>query len=225
MSAEAIPGPSDLARVGQERVPLFPHVETQRVKLRAATASDGTDNYELFLRNGMNNLPNLDMFLAAYSRDLASHSAYSRDLAAHFVIRQRRNDTDVGFGGLFELSPAGHVEVGLYTEPAKADVGIGAEATLLFINYAFATWRVRKVYARTTDAALRLFGGTLASIARREAVLPEHQYFRGLLWDVYIYAFYRADWEARGRDVLERLVAGPRRPAAGGAISGQRTEE
>lgn len=216
MSAEAIAGPSGVLMrgtkpesVGQERVLLFPYVETRRVRLRAASASDGTDTYELFLRNGMNNLPNMDMFLAAYSREFAAHSAYARDLAAHFAIQQRRNEVDVGFGNLFELSPAGHIEVGLYTDLTKADVGIGAEATLLLINYAFATWRVRKVYARTTDAALRFFGGTLGSIARREAVLPEHQYFRGLLWDIYIYAIYRADWEARGRDVIQRLVASP----------------
>jgi RimJ/RimL family protein N-acetyltransferase len=221
MSAEAIAGPSGVLMRGAVRPPgqalLFPYVETRRVRLRAALASDGTDNYEFFLRNGMNNLPNLDMFLAAYSRDLASHSAYSRDLAAHFVIQQRRDNMDVGFGGLFELSPAGHVEVGLYTDLNKADIGIGAEATLLFINYAFATWRVRKVYMRTTEASLRFFGGTLASISRHEAVLPEHQYFRGMLWDVYIYAVYRPDWEARGRDVLERLVGGPRRATQNGA--------
>ena len=188
---------------------LFPHVETRRVRLRPATASDGTDNYELFLRNGMNNLPNLDMWLAAYSRDLAAHSAYSRDLAGHFVIQQRRDGADVGFGGLSELSPAGHCEVGLYTDLAKADVGIGAEATLLFINYAFATWRVRKVYMRTTDAAVGFFGGTLAAISRKEAVLPQHQYFRGRLWDVYLYAVYREAWDERGAALVERLVGGP----------------
>ncbi len=205
-------GPAEVLMRGtvtKERKLLFPYVETRRVRLRAVTVGDADDEYDLFLRNGMNNLPNLDMWLASYSKDLAEHSSYARDRAAHFVIQQLRDGSDVGFGGLFELSPAGHVELGLYTDLTKADLGIGAEAVLLLYNYAFATWRVRKVYARTTDAAIGFFGGTLGSIARREATLPEHQYFRGLLWDIYIYAVYRADWEARGRTLLDRLVADP----------------
>lgn len=195
---------------------LFPHVETRRMRLRPASAAEGTENYEIFLRNGMNNLPNLDMWLAAYSRDFAAHSIYLRDLAAHFIIQQLRDNADVGFAGLAELSPAGHCELGLYTDLRKADIGIGAEATLLLLNYAFATWRVRKVYMRTTDAAIGFFGGTLATMCRREAVLKEHQYFRGRLWDIYLYAVHRTDWDERGAQIVERLVAGPRTVTAMG---------
>lgn len=193
-----------------QRTVLFPHIETQRVRLRPALAADGPATYELFLRTGMNNLPNMDVFVAGYSRELSSHSAYSRDLAAQFAIQQRRDGEEVGFGGLFELSPAGHVELGLYTDLRKADVGIGAEATLLFINYAFATWQIRKVYMRTTDASRWFFGGTLASMVRKEACLPDHMYFRGRLWDMDIYAIYRSEWDARGAALVERLVTGPR---------------
>lgn len=179
---------------------LYPYTETQRIVLRPAETADGAEIYHLLLRLGLNSLPRLDEFVATFD-----HGA-----AAIFAIHLRHDNQVVGFGTIQQLDPDGHVQVGIFTDAERAKYGIGGEAMMLLINYAFATWTfVRKVYFLTTEASMGAFGSALATVPR-EATLPEHVYFAGKLWDLHWYAVYRDGWEEQTARLVSRLAEGPR---------------
>ena len=184
---------------GAAKQQIFPHIETPRIQLRpASAAADGPAFYRLLLQLGINTLPTQEDFV----------SAYCRDFAAYFAIRRREEGDEIGFCALFQLDPAGHVEVGVYTDPSRNGSSLGAEAALLTINYAFAMWNIRKIYYRASGASLPSIGGIVIDLARKEGLLPGHQYFRGQLWDMHIFAIYREQWEAKGAGLVEHLAAG-----------------
>ncbi|MFC4534473.1 GNAT family N-acetyltransferase [Sphaerisporangium dianthi] len=161
----------------------LPILESRRVRLRPAGADDGVVLYRILLRLGLSTLPTQEAFLSEF----AGHAA------AQFRIERRDTGEVVGFSSLHELDPAGHVDLGVYTDPAKILPGLGAEAGILTINYAFATWNIHKVYIRTTRASIPSMGLSINLLAE-EGVLRDHLYFQGTLWDLHIFAMYREKW-------------------------------
>ncbi|WP_218952244.1 GNAT family N-acetyltransferase [Amycolatopsis anabasis] len=176
---------------------LFPHVESKRVLLRPATAEDGPKVYEILFQSGRSTLPTLEVFL----------QNFSRGVAAQFLVQRRDSDHVVGFSSLSELTPAGHVQAAVHTDAEQSE-GISADAAALTVNFAFAMWRIRKVYFQTHEADLTGLGftGEYASAVRQEAVLPDHLYFQGKLWDMYVHAIYREEWDVQGTELLKGIV-------------------
>ncbi|HEX2047648.1 MAG TPA: GNAT family protein [Acidimicrobiales bacterium] len=183
--------------VGAPR-PVFPSLSTSRVRLRPATRADGEAFYSLLLELGLSTLPTLDQWLDG--------GLGMRDAAAQFAVYRRSDDALLGFTTLYQLDPnARHVKAGVYARFEQAP-GLAAEASVLTLNYGFAMWDVRKIYFHTTEASLPHYGGAIAKVARREAVLPNHLFFRGQLWDVHVFAIYREDWAGAGARLVERLT-------------------
>lgn len=166
---------------------LFPHVETRRLRLVPSTASEET--FDILLSGGVESLSDLDTYLADHKKS---------DINAYFLAVSKATGKTVGFTTLHELNQAaGHVQVGLYSDVRQENLGLGNEAGMLTINYAFAMWNVRKVYVRTTEATIANFGPKMEEV-EPEAVLREHFYFCGRLWSLYIYSITRQDWEGWG---------------------------
>ncbi|SDH06591.1 Protein N-acetyltransferase, RimJ/RimL family [Sinosporangium album] len=178
---------------------LIAHLETRQVALQPAEAADGLSFYQLLLRLGLHSLPSMESFLKSFEER-------PETLAAVFAIRLRENGELLGFGSLQERDRAGHIQVGLFMETERVRRGVGAEAMMLLVNYAFAVWpELRKVYFLTTDASLPRFGSALLATPR-EASLPAHVFFRGRLWDLHFYAVGRGEWERVGARLLGRLA-------------------
>lgn len=199
---------------------LFPHVESKRVVMCPALVSDAPAVYRILLRGGRTELPTLGTFTAVFDRGAT----------AQFLVYDRATDELVGYGALTSLSTAGHVTATVATENSQVEPGIapfdsarddtantdarpvqvdevGAATAALLVNFAFAMWRLRKVYLETAEPDLASFGlsGPLAGVARREARLPGHLYFRGELWDKFVHAIYREDWDEFGEQILANL--------------------
>ncbi|TDD37563.1 N-acetyltransferase [Actinomadura sp. KC06] len=175
---------------------FFPYLETKRIRLVPAAEQDARILYGLLLRLGMASLPTLDEFM----------KATAGGVAARFLVQRQDDGETVGYSSLHQMVPAaGHVEAGIYLDPEHIRSGLGAEASTLTLNYAFATWNVRKVYFQTTEASFDDFG-PLLDVLTKEAVLPNHVFFRGRLWDVHIYAVYREEWEQTGETFVSRLA-------------------
>jgi RimJ/RimL family protein N-acetyltransferase len=71
--------------------------------------------------------------------------------------------------------------------------GLAIEGSLLFLNYLFSTWRIRKVYVETTPEALARYASGL-SLLREEGRLIDHEYLKGAYHDHMTYAIYRRDF-------------------------------
>lgn len=176
---------------------LTPHLRTRRVALRPAGPESGRTVYRFLTDFGTTALGDPDTFAAAIVGDVN----------AWFTIHVVKRDQPVGFAMLQKLRPGRHVEVGIYTDDDQTPLGAGAEATMLLVNYAFAAFDVHKVYSVTTENSRDGFGVAFDS-ERLEAVLRDHFYFQGRLWDAYHYAVGREDWCDGGAQFVERLVPG-----------------
>ena len=188
---------------------MTPSLTGRRIRLRPVTDADAEWNFNLILRLGIASVPRLDRFA----------SAYANGTVAHFIACDIRSGARVGYSSLHNAGPAGrHVELGVLADPDCAIPAVGAEAFFLTANYAFASSPIHKLYIRTTEAGVALFGGTLAAMSRREGLLREHLFFRGRYWDAYVMAIYRDDWLRLGSPVADRIAAPAREDEKDGDV-------
>ena len=184
------------AQRGRCRGPgAFPYTEGRQVRLRPGSTADGPDCYRLTLRIAVGAMPDEAHFL----------NTLKATADAFFAIVSKEDGAVIGYTSLADLDPAGHVRLLVWAEQGLD--GPAAEAALLTINYAFAMWAIRKVYVHVTDASHDFLGPALTPIARLEAALPDHEFFRGQVWEVRVLAIYRDDWLRLGKPLADRLAA------------------
>ena len=158
--------------------------------------------YDLLMKLGLESLPSVDDFAREYLLAM-EHSIEMIEVSL------KKTGEIVGFGSIKEHDPAGHAKLGIFMDSERLPVGVGAEAMMMLVNYSFATWDdLRKVYAVTTEASLKSFGSALAA-SPREALLSDHMYFQGRLWDLHYYSVSRSAWISHGMPLLDRIVRGP----------------
>lgn len=176
---------------------LYPYVESKRILLRPATAQDGPRVYEILFQGGRVALPTLDEFTGNFTKGVA----------AQFLVERRDTGEIVGYTALRDQSVAGHVRLEVHTNGEPME-GIVTDSAALTINFAFAMWRIRKVYFQTHETSLSCLGfdGDYASAAAEEAVFPDYLYFQGKLWDMHVFAIYRAQWDVHGTEFLKEIV-------------------
>lgn len=77
------------------------------------------------------------------------------------------------------------------------------EGVLIFLNYLFSTFPLRKLYLEVPEFNLTQFSAGVGTIMQSEGVLKEHDYFEGRYWDLHILAIYRDRIEG----AVERLAS------------------
>jgi RimJ/RimL family protein N-acetyltransferase len=176
---------------------LFPHTGSRQVELHPAGATDATQAYEILFRLGAAGLPVID----SYTR------SFGEGLSACFLVRRKDTGEVAGLSTLSSPTSASHLrmEVHLSTESAEE---LTRDVHALTANFAFAMWRTRKVYLHRSspDVAAIGFDDEFAPLVRAEAVLPDHTYFHGRLWDVHVFAIHREDWDIQGVDLLKQIL-------------------
>ncbi|MET9294033.1 GNAT family protein [Streptomyces sp. NPDC003077] len=171
---------------------MFPHTESRRVRLDPATADSAREAMlGTLLRTGIESL-----------RPSDGPAGLMANACAAFLVRQRASGSVLGFSVLHGLNPAGHVKCGIYLDPERTRLGLGAEAAHLTYNYAFAVFAIEKVIVQTTQASFASFG-LKDNAPRKTAVLEDHLYFRGRHWDLHTYEIRREEWEYRVRRQLD----------------------
>ncbi|GLU50021.1 hypothetical protein Nans01_43720 [Nocardiopsis ansamitocini] len=171
-----------------------------------ASREHGSDFYDCILKTGLEPLPPLEDFLSMFD-DLPE------TVAAAFAVQLRGSGEILGIASLRERDPAGHLKLGISMDVDKLPYGVGTEAMMLLVNYAFATWDdIRKVYIQTTDASMHRFKSSL-SATPKEATFPKHVFLMGRLWDMHCYSISRESWKREGSVMLERLVNRGKRAA------------
>ena len=85
----------------------------------------------------------------------------------------------------------GHAFIGAIFAPRYIAKGITIDAVLLFRDYLFATWPLRKLYMETPEFNLPLFASGVGELFEVEGRLRGHEYFQGRYWDKLILATYR----------------------------------
>ncbi|TKK87212.1 GNAT family N-acetyltransferase [Herbidospora galbida] len=178
---------------------LFPHAQSERVNLKPAGTDDGRTAYDVLFSLGRTALPTVDTYL----------ERFGKGVAAAFLVELRDTGETVGLCELSEPSPAGHVQAAVHIRRGQ-DRSVAADAALLTVNFAFAMWRIRKVYFQTHEADLESLGfhGERAKLVRREAVLADHLYFQGRTWDMHVHSIQREMWDAQGAEIVNGIRPG-----------------
>jgi len=187
---------------------LIPHLESRKIRLLPITDSDHRNLHGFLLRSGLEST----LTLEAHEKSMAS--LQEKNVTA-FMIQQKVDGRTVGCCSLSGPTKAGCVNAAIFTDQSDLALGVGADAMILQINYAFAKWEnTRKVYCVTTDASIDRFDSELVFMPR-EMTLKEHGFFRGRYWDYYYYSIQRKTWEEKVAPFVNRLVVGTRPTSRG----------
>jgi RimJ/RimL family protein N-acetyltransferase len=91
------------------------------------------------------------------------------------------------------------------SDPALVGSGLMIEVAALAVDYTFATWPFRKLYAEVPEYNLRTFRSLTDRYFRIEGRLSDHVFLDGRFWDVHILATDRPTWQQQAAPRLARL--------------------
>ncbi|MFG3440074.1 GNAT family N-acetyltransferase [Nonomuraea sp. NPDC047897] len=182
---------------------LIPHVITRRTTLVPVDpVVAGPDVRRVLDSEGLARLPDLEAFLATGTDDAAETAAQ------FFVVRTDTGDK-VGFASMTHLDTAlGQVRVDVVTDPLRTGFGISLEATMLVVNYAFATWEIGKIYFCATPRNFDTLAAFPAMITE-EVEPPAQVRDLGTAHGLRVLSIHRDRWEKYGTRFLDRLVKSP----------------
>lgn len=106
-----------------------------------------------------------------------------------------------------------HASLGMALHPSVRVGAIAADTITTFVQHAFETYPLNKLYLESVPAALDQYRSIVGSMVRQEGVLKDHQFFKGKYVDQHILAVHRSDW-TRWRTE----VSLPKAPAAQAGI-------
>jgi RimJ/RimL family protein N-acetyltransferase len=87
-----------------------------------------------------------------------------------------------------------HAQVTAFLSPDAEGKGWPLEGVLLFIDYAFAAFDLRKIYVEALEPELASYRSLVGTLLREEGRLRDHQYLFGRYVDGYLLAMYRDDF-------------------------------
>jgi acyl carrier protein len=115
--------------------------------------------------------------------------------AHHFIVEGRETGEPIGWTSAWKLEPnSGYAYIGMIMDPAYVATGLGAEASVLFVNWIFTNFSYRKLYSEALDYTVESFQSSVGRFFHEEGVLRAHEYYQGRYWDLHILALYRDDW-------------------------------
>lgn len=89
-----------------------------------------------------------------------------------------------------------HAQITAFLSPEAEGRGWPLEGVLLFVDYAFTAFDLRKIYVEALEPELDSYRSLVGSLLREEGRLRDHQYLFGRYVDGYLLALYRADFDA-----------------------------
>ena len=186
-----------------------PSLETRLLRLRPVRPDDYAFLY------GLGTDPETG-FRWRYRGYVPGHEEFVRDLAREslvgFTVEDKKSGNRAGLVTAYSADVQdGYAFVSIIMAPRYVGSGCGMEATLLFLNYLFAIWGFRKLYAEMIAFNYPAVASGEGRLFQVEGCLREHHYYNSKYWDKYLLAIYRTDFERDWRPLIARL-APKRRP-------------
>jgi RimJ/RimL family protein N-acetyltransferase len=182
----------------------FPPLVGRRVTLRPVLQLDYEFLYQVFTHQELNFLwrfrgstPNPDGFM----------QALWQNVLVQFMIERRSNGSPVGLITCYDADLRnGYAHLAMVLLPESGRAILAHDANLLFVNYLFRGWNLRKLYGITGERNLRDFAAGIDRYYKIEGRLVDHEYYDGRYWDSYIMALYREDWQILIERRLHRIT-------------------
>lgn len=184
---------TDLRASPNEVPTLAPALMGQRVELRPVVPEDYPYLFSLSLDPRIcfrwrlrNTTPSFEGFVAGLFQGIL----------AQFLVVERSTGERSGLISVYNVDFKNDIGyLAMVLDPRIHGTPMTVEALSLFMNYVFTSWPLRKVYAETTELSYPQFEGGKGRLFELEGVYPEHEYYDGRYWCMYMLAFYRTRWE------------------------------
>lgn len=171
-----------------------PDLHGRRVALRVVTPSDVDFLYHLFTSSNISyrwrtrgQTPSPEAF----------QSMLWSGVLCQFIVERATDNEPLGLITAYNAdlrNGTAYLAVLMRDRPGAALWGL--DSLVLFLDYLFLNWALRKLYAETSELSAWAFASGEGRYYRVEATLPEHEFYGGRYWDYYMLAFWRRDWEA-----------------------------
>ncbi len=123
-----------------------------------------------------------------------------------FLVVERLAGRAVGFVHTYGASPEdGFAHFLLYADESVRGTGLVVEASILFGDYLFKFFALRKLYAEVYEFNQPSIDALESAGFTHEGTLKAHLWYLDRYWHMYQYALYRSDWE-RLRDRMLPIV-------------------
>lgn len=173
------------------RAPL----ETARLRLRPLRADDHAFLYDLATS------PRLGWRLRSRGMPLTADAFVAelyRNVLAQFMVDDLQAGVRVGLVQALDANLLdGHARLSVVVSPERIGTGWGVEALASFVDYLFATFPFRKLYAEVPAYAWPAVASGGDRVFSIEGTLRGHRFADGRWWDVSLVAVHRDDWIRR----------------------------
>jgi RimJ/RimL family protein N-acetyltransferase len=178
-------------------IPDRPMFRGERVWLRAIEPADVTE-----VPVGDAELAHFAGFKRPFSRAeqerFATKISAQGDAGYQFAICELGSDRAIGSVGLRDIDRLdGAAEVAIFlADRATWGRGLGTDAMLALLDFAFGELRLERVWLRVFDYNPRAIRSYEKAGFRTDAVLRHDRFHRGRHHDTHLMAILRAEWEA-----------------------------
>ena len=174
-------------------VPNAPSLSGRRVSLRAVRDTDYDFLYQLAVDEEMGfrwrhrgETPGPEAF----------HQALWNGVLVQFVICDRRTGDPVGHAFAYNANFRYQTcFIAMGVKPSLVGSGWSIEAGRMFIDYLFAMWPFRKIYAEVGEFNFPQFASGTGTAFEVEGRLRDHEFYGNRYWDLFVLALYRERYE------------------------------
>lgn len=181
---------------------LSPTLTGSRISLTPVTGEDlsylykwAIDVESMMLWTNRRNIPPLQHYIEE------SEVRIKSNIITQLMIHQNDINTTIGTVYAYDAHLTdGFLFMTLFLINSHISQGYGAEASLLFIDYLFSYFPLRKIYTEVYDYNERSLHFHRRAGLQEEGCFLQHRFFNGVYADLYRFALYRSAWpEIRNR--------------------------
>lgn len=186
-----------------DRTPRWPSLVGRRVRL--AQVDQDAEQW-LFEVGGLAEVANRWRHLPGTVGRQRFHDELWAGVLAQFTLEHRETSDRLGHVMAYQANMShGTASVAFMLSPGVRGLGWPIEGFLLFVDYLFSSFDLRKLYAEAAAFNLTQYGSAVGRFMCEEGRLRDHIFANGELHDVHVLAIYRDAWE----EYAERLRPGP----------------
>ncbi len=155
------------------------------------------------------------LYLWSIRKGIFSEQEFSEYLAHRiknnlhiFLIVLNQQREPIGFVYSYDANLVdGFVFATMYLEPASRGISLGAKVGMVFSDYLFAYFPLRKIYCEVYEYNLKSKSALEHAGFELEGAFKAHRFFRGKFHTLYRYALYRESFYERFDRLLQRIAS------------------
>lgn len=125
-----------------------------------------------------------------------------------FFVLEDDNKETIGFVISYDFKPNdGHIKILVYIEEKYRGV-YGAIATIMFMDYIYTYYNVRKIYTEVYEYNTPSIRAHASLGFTEEARLSQYRYYRNKYWDYIYYSIKREDFYEKNDRLIQKFQVG-----------------